>query len=225
MRAALSSKSIVHRAYGSSNHENRLGTEIVMVFVGGSTTPTPVHRELIAASSEFFAKALNGNFRERDGIVRLIDQSPTDFACYVQWLYYDRFDVDPARPWTQSLRLNVMGSFLQDRCFRNATIDTFIVNNQTKGGFPVTLAAPAFEQLPKSSPFRKLLIDFWIFGRSPDWFTFSERPEDDTKVAPAEFWVEVAKGFLLHPSPADKTPWKTDRCQYHEHLEGEGRCT
>lgn len=199
-----------------------------MVFVGDSTTPIPVHRELIAASSGLFAIVLNGNFRERDGTVRLTDQSPIDFAYYIQWLYSDHFDKEPkAVSWRQMLRLNVLGSFLQDRCFRNATVDALIENTRSSRSFPGILAAPAFEQLPESSPLRKLLVDFWVYQSSLSWFTDSLviDYDSDTNVAPVEFWIEVTKGLLARSSLDSQRPWDTDRCRYHEHPEGEQRCT
>ncbi|TLD39748.1 hypothetical protein E2P81_ATG00735 [Venturia nashicola] len=194
----------------NANGSLKLGLEIVMVLVGNSTIPTPVYRELIAASSEFCANVLKGNFIERDGT----------------WLYSEHFDAEPKPAlWSQLLRLNVLGNYLQDRCFRNATVDA--VFNNASHDYPSILAAPAFKQLLESSPFRRLLIEFRVFQQNIGWFTSTCAGNDDsdTKIALAEILVEVAKGFFLPDSPTDMTLWFTGRCQYHEHVDGEGKCT
>jgi hypothetical protein len=46
-----------------------------------------VHKALLCESSNFFQAALNGNFKEREGKVRLPDQETRTFKFFVHWLY------------------------------------------------------------------------------------------------------------------------------------------
>lgn len=65
---------------------------MVTVFVGDDAEPYTVHRDLITATSDFFSKALTGEFQERGGEVRLPDHKSEHFSCYVQWLYEGQFE-------------------------------------------------------------------------------------------------------------------------------------
>lgn len=67
---------------------------MIQVYVGDDDQPHCVHRGLVSASSDFFQKALNGNFQKKNDVVRLPEQDSTVFAPYVQWLYSKCLDYE-----------------------------------------------------------------------------------------------------------------------------------
>lgn len=91
-----------------------------------------VHHDLVTASSDYFSKALNGKFREKDSVVHLEDQGPATFASYVQWLYNNTV-VTFGEQWGAHLDQYILGEYIQDRGYRNAAIDTFIELAVTSG--------------------------------------------------------------------------------------------
>lgn len=114
---------------------------------------------------------------------------------------------------------------VQDSSFKNAVVDTLIDRCVELGEYPSGLATVICKHTAKSSPMRKLLVDFWVWGSKKKWFDGDGRDIND---APAEFWVAVAKAMrIAGPAAHEKKvvyPWVKDRCQYHEHPDGEPCC-
>ncbi|TID27984.1 hypothetical protein E6O75_ATG00751 [Venturia nashicola] len=201
----------------------KLGSKIATILVGSDQQPFSVHQDLITASSPFFAKALEGKFKERNGTVVLRDCHPPSFSRYLQWLYNDKFQIEDQR-WYTLLSLVILGNYLQDLRFANAVTDFVSTHTDNVGFFPIVLARVAYLELPASHPFLNLLADFWVYNREPEWFD-NEHDELDSKVAPVEFWIKVAKGLMNNaPKSRASYPWKLDRCQYHQHEDGEPKC-
>lgn len=111
---------------------NRLGKEIATVLVGEDEETFPVHHDLIAASSDFFNKALNGRFAEKNDTVKLQKVNVTVFGRYLQWLCEGRIfiaeNVDrvAVQDWDDILDLLILGNLLQDNQFFNAVTDHLI---------------------------------------------------------------------------------------------------
>lgn len=203
------------------------------IYVGPDNEPFVIHRNLIAISSDFFAKALNGRFSEQDGIIKLPLYTSDLFEIYMQWLYEGASSLPhfegkkgqtvPKGRFELFYGLYELGTFIQDRWLRNAIIDEFIDHVCLSNKYPIHLPVTACEQLPMSSMLCRLLIDFYAYGCTEDWFT-----SEKARTAPKEFWIEVGRtsaGLLHHRIDARKNrPWIVDRCRYHEHIEGEAKC-
>ncbi|QDS72541.1 hypothetical protein FKW77_000389 [Venturia effusa] len=206
----------------------RLGKKIVTVLAGTDQEKFFVHYDLIAASSDFFAKALDGEFKEKDGVVRLEKVTAPNFSHYIQWLYDDKFDVGD-KNFTVLLNLVILGNFLQDRLFGIAATNYIIGKVLEINCIPTALAEVAFSNLPPSHPFLNLLVDFWVYAGGPKWFSALDRGDslkNDVKVGPADFWARVAKGLMVKTKSGDGLyPWQKNRCQYHQHIDGEARCS
>lgn len=95
------------------------------IYVGGQTEPFIIHHDLIIASSDFLAKASNGEFKEKDGVVHLKDQDPITLSQYIQWLYTKKI-VYGQKHWLGLLKQYIFGKYIQDRGYRNALVDTLI---------------------------------------------------------------------------------------------------
>lgn len=125
----------------------------------------------MAASSPFFDKALNGEYKEHNGKVELPTFKPADFSKYVQWLYDRRIHVQPVDGnWVEYMDLVVLGNYIRDQHFVNATTDSLIDRTSKKKCCPIGLAPSAWNELPASHPFINLLIDFWVYNRQIHWF-------------------------------------------------------
>lgn len=207
--------------------------EVIEVDVGNGQKSFYVHRDILTSSSDFFRNALKGPFKEaEEKRVRLSEQTAELFDIYVQWLYdeklYSTKDGEThGDEWDRLLSLYILGDSIQDRKFRNTVIDAFIEKNIMDNGWPIYLAAGVCSELPSNSPLCRLIADFWAWNATPTSYTRSAK-SGDVEDAPREFWLEVAKRTCA--AAEDRlvkkllAPWKRDRCQYHEHAEGEAKC-
>ena len=126
--------------------------------------------------------------------------------------------------WTRLVKLAILGDVLQDQRFSNAVIDTVIDRANAKRHYPAGMAETVYTKLPKDSGLRRLLVDFYAYIHNGNSLTGTSV---DAMHAPKEFWKDVlcttfkagAKIYAGGPKP-----WETDKCQYHEHPEGEGKC-
>ncbi|RDI81886.1 hypothetical protein Vi05172_g8012 [Venturia inaequalis] len=212
----------------------KLGRQMTQIFVGGDREPHCVHRDLISASSDFFKRALCGSFKEKNGIVRLREESSDDFAVYVAWLYSGRLNYPPKvensddknddydsvlRDYYQKLlELHIMGDTIQDEEFQNATTDAIIelASSSQRPPLHESFARSAMTYLPLTSSLRKYLVDCWVYFREPCWY------EDGSVTLgeyPAGFWIEVAKGLTNQTKKLTPGayPWELNPCLYHSH--------
>lgn len=198
------------------------------IYVGQQVEPFPIHHDLIVASSDYFAKALNGEFKEKDGIVRLEDWDPIAFTSYVTWLYSASVVV-PGEKWESLLHQYILGNYIQDRDYKNAITDDLISRVTDKKEFPGGFAKLAWGNLPESSPFLTLLVDFWVNGNCLHWYQKEEGiwAVGDASEGPMDLWRRVAMGLVQQSkNPSSRKNWPSirDRCQYHEHQDGEPKC-
>ncbi|TID17933.1 hypothetical protein E2P81_ATG10904 [Venturia nashicola] len=197
----------------------KIGKKMCRVFVGDDPEPYTVHHDLIAASSEFFNRALKGEFKEKDGDVKLSHQDTSTFAAYHKWLYTNAFEPS-GRDHDHHFELYFLGDVVQDERFRNSVIDLIIKVVADTGTYPVisSLIVVAFENTPKSSKLRQLLIDFWTRLATPSWYEFDGCQGGDGQY-PSEFLYEVLKASSVSRGKPRKSglPWDQDPCQYHDH--------
>jgi hypothetical protein len=174
---------------------SRLGTAVATVLVGQSEQPLSVHRELLASSSDFFKKALNGNFLEHNSVVRLTDREPGTFDIYVKWLYscymctkaeliIDNAGKRSCAEWPNLSKCYILGDLIQDYKFRNTSVDAMIESILAERTFPAGLASTVCDSHPPGSSMQKLLIDMWVHASSPTW---SERTAGELVSGPAMF--------------------------------------
>ncbi|KFY24129.1 hypothetical protein V493_05412 [Pseudogymnoascus sp. VKM F-4281 (FW-2241)] len=76
---------------GFPNLAQLMGDDIVTVYVGPREKRYSVHKALLTSQSEYFEKALNGNFKEADEqTIRLPEDSPDAFELLIGWLYQNQ---------------------------------------------------------------------------------------------------------------------------------------
>jgi hypothetical protein len=213
-----------------------LGFFVIFVLVGPKENLFTIHRNLVIAKSAFFKKALaDARYKESwQGVVRLPEQDPEGFDIYVKCLYNGKIfsaqdDGDISSEFRRLASVALLSDFLQDIGTFNFCVDAIIDVAQATDQYPLTLAALVYEQLPPCSHLRRLIRDFWVWHPNPQWYDGVEGgdPEHDVEAAPCEFWRNVSRESAVMGAKAFneqvKNPWTKDRCQYHQHPNGE-RC-
>jgi hypothetical protein len=66
------------------------GTETVVIIVGPEKKKFSIHKALLIATSDYFARLLDNMSAESGGVVKLRQHSPTAFKVVYQWLYNGR---------------------------------------------------------------------------------------------------------------------------------------
>ena len=65
-----------------------MGTEVVSIYVGEERKRFVVHKDLLTSQSEYFDKALNGNFKEaEENAIYFKEDDPVAIGFLVTWLY------------------------------------------------------------------------------------------------------------------------------------------
>ena len=136
-----------------------------------------VHEGIICSRSEFFKRALNGNWTESEGrIVRLAEDNPETFGIYMNLVYTGFVLTDTLdKSKTRSMicdefnvlgRLYVLCEKLQDRAAKNSTIEGLLeVSMETcenKYGCPRSdTIALVYRGTCAGSVGRRLMVDLW----------------------------------------------------------------
>lgn len=209
------------------------------MFVGQDTEPFCIHQDLLTSSSRFFRNGCDGPWKEgEEGVFRLPDQQSELFEIYQQWLYTgaifcakdgdDNKGADGKMSSKETVRLRhlcIMGDYLQDHNLKNAVVDAMFDRTIEMKTFPTGGAKDVYAELPTDCGFRRLLVDFWAYSHEE---SSMEYEAGDVVDAPTAFWKDIltvmfkagAKIYASGPKP-----WEKDRCQYHEHPDGEARCS
>lgn len=212
------------------------------VSVGTEAKQFTLHRNVLIKSSPFFHKALNGGFVERDGNVKLLDGDVVAFKIYVDWLYHGKVragpqndpsnlkEEDDSSDGSESTESDVafssltecliLADLIQDDAFYNACVDGMIevIQSITCDRYPLSIVAPLYKGLPKTSPVLRLLVDMWVQYGEVDWFN-----DGAAERGTIEFWCALAKGLMVEDdNPTDIVPWLDNRCQYHKHEKKSG---
>lgn len=197
--------------FGLTDFVYRFGKKMCRIFVGDDPEPYTVHHDLITASSEFFNRALNGQFKEKDGDVKLPEQKTGTFGTYHKWLYTDKLELDASAPvYDVVLELYFLGDQIQDERLQNSVIDFIIKSVSVKGRYPLSSrqVTLVFDNTPKNSSLRKLVIDFWACRATCAWYQLEDCQGEDGQY-PSEFLYGVLKVSASRPGPftMKNNPW------------------
>lgn len=179
-----------------------------------------LHHDIVAKSSDFFDKALNGRFAEKDGQVKLPHEDARLFAIYAHWLYFgpsaivrktgtgqavgDKWldgekETQHELPIMTKVKLYVLGEMLQDDQFRDDVMDSLISWCSKEGTWPTSCVPFVEKNLPESSPMRKFLVRAWAVEGGPRWFTKQQDGaiRADIEMGSQKFWAEVAETAIM----------------------------
>ncbi|KAF2660665.1 hypothetical protein K491DRAFT_570699, partial [Lophiostoma macrostomum CBS 122681] len=160
------SKSLTVRVGGGSNQEEFI-----------------VHEGFVCGRSEFFRRALNGNWRaSEDRIVELPHRKPEIFALWLNHAYTnqiptkddtelrgitkDKFDIIVQKEYRDLCELYVLCEELVDSQAQRAIIDAMFAVAHIRHGHHWRVPSAQnirliYEGTPEQSPIRKLMVDLW----------------------------------------------------------------
>lgn len=161
-----------------------------------------VYEGTICARSEFFRRALNGNWAEsEERLVRLTEDEPAIFAIYLNHVYTNQlatidirrdrqdteaeFDNGIREEYVRLSKLYVLCKRLQDVKGKNAITLAILAVSKEKNTNGSWYVPPAKEIMrlyggtPENAPIRKLVVDIWT-SVSPEVITknFDRLPKE-----------------------------------------------
>lgn len=214
----------------------------VVVLVGEQENRFVAHKHVLCESSEFFKAACNGEWREsKEKIIRLPENSERAFSIYLHWRYSGYVDLwdGQERPTTYTDKIGItrpdvgprgarlvacylLGDMIGDRKFRNALVDSwFALFAETNVVVTAKNVHIIFSKLPVTSKLRQLAVHELAFDFNFEGFE-ATLPNYSLEVVRA-----IAAAAVKHSHDPDNamTPKQRGRCFYHEHEEGEGKCS
>ncbi|KAH8644477.1 hypothetical protein IG631_01941 [Alternaria alternata] len=160
-----------------------------VTFRVGKTSKTKdfiAHESFLTSRSEFFRRAMNGNWKEAETrIVNLPDDTAKTFACYLNYVYtgqlpttsktaseLKRLTVDKFRRHVDDRYRIIFDVFvlcekLQDVTTKNAMMEAALATAELRGSDGLWLTPPIgvveaiYNGTPAGSPARRLVTDMW----------------------------------------------------------------
>ena len=220
---------------------------MVVLEVGPAKKQFSVHKAIIMEVSSFFRAALCGSFNEaKTGIVRLPEDSMETVQSFVHWLYAQTVlfaddDGDLSHtPWLDIVEADaVVGTrprvkkLLDLYVWADAKgaprLQNDIVNQLVEHSIHVGIQSSwielVYRQLPKASPLRRLMVDWYVSeGKRVE---FRDELLGYAKRGVLDFVVDISTAYHDHMEdvltnglvgPINESP-----CNYHQHEEGK-RC-
>lgn len=204
-------------------------SKLVTVVVGKEPNQQrfSVHEGIICARSEFFQRAMNGNWEEsKERIIKLPEDDPKVFNVYINLLYTGRVATDSLEsPRTGKVRceemyalgqLYVVCEKLQDKSTKNSVIQSLLevgLEQEPNGSsYPpnINTIICVYRGTCAGSLGRRLLVDLWVKINGEFLATNAE-------ILPKEFLVDLAV-TLLRDRP-DKKPEHVSMANISDYLE------
>lgn len=178
-----------------------LSGRLVVVIVGADRVEWSLQENLLCNFSDFFTKALRGEFRESKGTIELPEDDPSTFAALVRWAYAVTIGVDEPQMMLASLGIKtLLNLYVFAYKYMNITLQDMtitIIHRRTKSkicwsdGLDFDDIAAVFAETQESSQLRSLLIKWvvWDFlneysiGIDPEWKEFLDDRPDEVKSA------------------------------------------
>ncbi|KAI4655937.1 hypothetical protein J4E93_000653 [Alternaria ventricosa] len=183
-----------------------------------------IHKTYICERSEFFRRAMNGNWTEsKERIVRLPEDDPAAFEVYINLVYTGLLltkNTDEKRTedtigdeLDKLCKLYVLGEKLQDKAAKNSALQALLVVSQeqdTEGRMYVPRNNAVYDMYHgtcSGSLGRRLVVDIWTT-------IDTEHISDGATELPKEFLVELAVALSSeiskYKSGVDKLPNKSN---------------
>ena len=205
------------------------------MLVGHDKDEFTIHEDNITSSSEFFKKAMSGDWKEKEARqVELPDTTSRAFEIYVKWLYTGLFyitehgDINAKSECKDGVvrdsELNnwaecyALAGFVCDDDFRDALIDGAIDRMHTDDAYYLTLAKEIYLHTAPKSLHREFAIDctvklcdsedFGLFVKAK----FPEDFKDDLIMA-----IVVDMPYAIQCQSVEEFLEDIEPCQYHEH--------
>lgn len=207
--------------------------DLVIVYVGPKRKRFRIHRDLLASASEFFRQKVKPYHDLRRGpfLIYLADYDPIVFELFVNWLYRktlpaldEHSEVRAKEQVGHYITLYLMAESWSIAPLKNLIIDTIKARQTCNNGwFPTDLIKRIYAATPKGSPFRRYIVDYFLFKTSTSVWGEAELAKALKKQVDAgnvEFLLECYEGLFLMAYKSkmrNRDPGRRGRCFYHEH--------
>ena len=155
------------------------------LIIGEDESVRYIQDSVLRKSSKFFQAALKEQWTEgQECEVKLPEEEVEMVTTYLQWLYSDTVaskvqDQDKPSAYIYLSKLYVLGERLVDSEFQSRIIDAIMVNvREPVDGIHYNPIGKAinivYENTPKSSPARQLMVETWFCHGKPHWLKESK---------------------------------------------------
>lgn len=171
-----------------------------------------VHKDAVCAKSKFFKAACSSPWKEgQENIVRLPEEDPSTFQCYVDWVYGGKFVATVDNQVSMSAKLHVLGDILDDVKLRNVALKALHSYACIDLKYPGSTAVRwAWKRTPPHSLFRKWIVDVTFFRLDRANF------ENNISDYPKEFVQQIALKGMQQVSPLTRDELQAKLMDYVE---------
>ncbi|KAG9523674.1 hypothetical protein KCU93_g6483, partial [Aureobasidium melanogenum] len=154
-----------------------------------------------------------------------LDANVPAFRLYAEWVYSGHIQQGALRINAGDIDFStigqayILGEKLQDKEFRNATVDLLLQTIVTQGKMDLTLPALIFDETATTAPLRKLLVDLYVWYGHKEWL----KPDGSKKSTSATFLSDLSTAFFDrhdHDGVPKAGVLPLNACNYHEHSDG-----
>ncbi|KAK3174362.1 hypothetical protein OEA41_001606 [Lepraria neglecta] len=205
------------------NHNPRIGVNsfgpTVLVCVRAAKISFTVHKGLLRNAVSYFKAALDGEFLETEkNILDLPADSALVFKRFLLWLYtdslYEKSEDISAIAWELLVDIYIFGDARGIHALHNTTIYAILDNHVAENVVPTHTFHRIYENLPDSSPIRKLFVDMSAcIGSLDDWF--KKQATKDLCAREYLFDLAVAQCLLRQGKTPRITDFKRVREEYY----------
>ncbi|CAN9116868.1 unnamed protein product [Alternaria alternata] len=191
--------------------------DLVPVRLGSNETSIlHVHITVLVKSSEFLKNALKPEWRtDATKPIDISDVELTTFETYCGWLYTGKIVYHGEYHHSNYLaELYVLREKLMNTAFKDVIVAAIIRSSIDHNMCPGNRAIQTvYAGTPASSPARRLMVDFWVFGAKTTWKGLSDLIEKTC----SDFVNDLIRELIVKrgkPSGVLQRPWVEDPDSY-----------
>ncbi|RDL36919.1 uncharacterized protein BP5553_06271 [Venustampulla echinocandica] len=205
----------------------RLGEDVITLYVGTKRNKFIIHKQLICESCHFFEVAFTSSFKENlEGVMCLPEKRPEIISLFVSWLYPDRIPYHETEEHLLNMyNLHFFAEEIGEERLMDASMDA-IQDEYQNLDIPISyeMLAKVYDNTTKSR-LRLFAIDKFVHFQELGNLPVGRV---DSRKDLAELW-EITKGNfdlfydIFTADPRFRDEWfEVDMCKYHQH--GGGGC-
>ena len=189
-----------------------------------------VHKGFLCQRSKFFQAAFNGFFAEASkGTIELLEEDSAIFDIVVIWLYEGQLTEpqngeDVKCQVTQLIDIFIFGDKFGIRDLCNAAVDRTTDLYEKENGVTVSQIDRIYMGTMPNSHLRRITVATYLQHPSTTFDLFYDK-HTEAFLACSEFLLDLAKAYSKNRKTPTTPQRIENRCDYHEHAEGEGKCT
>ena len=189
-----------------------------------------VHKGLLCQRSKFFQAAFIGSFAETSkGTIELPEEDSAIFDIVLIWLYKGQLTEpqdgeDVKCHVIQLIDIFIFGDKFGIRDLCNAAVDRIIDLYEKENGVTASQIDRIYMGTPPNSHLRRITVATYVQHPSTTFDLFNDKHSEAFLACP-EFLLDLAKAYSKNRKTPTTPQRIENRCDYHEHAEGEGKCT